>query len=125
MAAERGAVDDGSLGAQLAAWGKVALLETRGRVSGRPITTPVGFVREPDDTLLVAAATDDSDWARNLRADPACRLTIEDTTADYVAAAVDEATRATAVSALILKYGTPAERLGHGPVFRLRRDDAG
>jgi hypothetical protein len=27
------------------------------------------------------------------------------------------------VRELILRYGTPAERLGNGPVFRLRRFD--
>ncbi len=113
--------DDGiSLGEQLAAWGKVALLETRGRASGRTITTPVGFVDEPDGSLLVAAGSEASDWARNLRANPICRATIERQTTDYEAAEVDDATRAAAVMALILKYGTPAEGLGHGPVFRLR-----
>lgn len=121
MAARRSAVDDITLGEQLAAWGKVGLLETRGRVSGRPITTAVGFVAEADGALLVAAATEGSDWARNLQANAVCRLSIEATTADYMAEEVDGPTRAAAISGLILKYGTPAERLGHGPVFRLRR----
>ncbi len=112
--------DDVSLGEQLAGWGKVALLETRGRASGRAITAPVGFVGEPDGSLLVAAGSEASDWARNLRANPICRATIEGSTTDYEAAEVDDATRAAAVIALILKYGTPAEGLGHGPVFRLR-----
>jgi deazaflavin-dependent oxidoreductase (nitroreductase family) len=97
----------------------VGLLQTRGRVSGRPITTAVGFVDEPDGSLLVAAATEGSDWARNLRADGRCRVMIESRTADYVAVEADDRLRARAVTALILKYGTPAERLGHGPVFRL------
>jgi deazaflavin-dependent oxidoreductase (nitroreductase family) len=111
---------DISLGEQLAGWGKVALLETRGRASGRAITAPVGFVEEPDGSLLVAAGSEASDWARNLRANPICRATIEGSTTDYQAAEVDGAVRAGAVTALILKYGTPAEGLGHGPVFRLR-----
>jgi deazaflavin-dependent oxidoreductase (nitroreductase family) len=112
--------DDQTLGEQLAAWGKVALLETRGRASGRPVTTPVGFVEEPDGSLLVAAASEASDWARNLRADPICRATIEEFMTDYEATEVAGPRRGSAVSALILKYGTPAERLGHGPVFRLK-----
>lgn len=112
--------DDESLGDQLVGWGKVALLETQGRASGRTVRTPVGFVEEVDGSLLVAAASEGSDWARNLRANPACRVTIEERTADCHAEEVDGATRAAAVTALILKYGTPAERLGHGPVFRLR-----
>jgi len=120
VAARRIAVDDQTLGEQLAGWGKVGMLETRGRVSGRPFETAVGFVEEPDGSFLVAAATDSSDWARNLLADPHCRLSIEDRTADCEAMAVDDATRARAITELILKYGTPAERLGHGPVFRLK-----
>jgi deazaflavin-dependent oxidoreductase (nitroreductase family) len=112
--------DDISLGEQLAGWGKVALLETRGRASGRVITAPVGFVEEEDGSLLVAAGSDASDWARNLRADPICRATIEGSTTDYEATEVEGAARAAAVTALILKYGTPAEGLGHGPVFGLR-----
>jgi deazaflavin-dependent oxidoreductase (nitroreductase family) len=107
-----------SLGQQLAAWGKVAMLETRGRASGRVVRTAVGFVEEDTD-LLVAAGADSSDWALNLRANPACTITIEDRSAEYTAVEADDATRARAVVALILKYGTPAERLGHGPVFRL------
>jgi len=34
---------------------------------------------------------------------------------------LDGAARNAAIGALILKYGTPAERLGRGPAFRLRR----
>ena len=52
-------------------------------------------------------------------------MTIEQRTADYTAVGVDDATRALAISGLILKYGTPAERLGHGPVFRLRPTEPG
>ena len=108
----------GDLGAQLAQWGKVALLETRGRASGRVVRTAVGFVEDGHD-LLVAAGGESTDWALNLRASPDCLVTIEDRTADYTATEVDEEARGPAVVALILKYGTPAERLGHGPVFRL------
>jgi deazaflavin-dependent oxidoreductase (nitroreductase family) len=97
----------------------VGLLETRGRVSGRPITTAVGFLDEPDGSLLVSAATESADWARNLLANPRCRVMIETETADYDAVEVDATTRARAIVELILKYGTPAERLGHGAVFRL------
>jgi len=37
-----------------------------------------------------------------------------------VAEPLDGAERNVAITALILKYGTPAERLGRGPAFRLR-----
>jgi len=106
------------IGSQLAAWGKVALLESRGRASGRVVRTPVGFLQDGED-LLVAAGTDSTDWALNLRANPDCTVTIEERTVDYTAGEVDDNERGPAVVALILKYGTPAERLGHGPVFRL------
>jgi len=82
------------------------------------VRTAVGFVEDGRD-LLVAAGADSTGWALNLRANPDCAVTIEDRTADYTAHEVDEAARGPAVVALILKYGTPAERLGHGPVFRL------
>jgi deazaflavin-dependent oxidoreductase (nitroreductase family) len=96
----------------------VAILESRGRASGRVVRTAVGFVEDGAD-LLVAAGADSADWALNLRANPAAAVTIEDRTADYTAHEVGDDERARAVVALILKYGTPAERLGRGPVFRL------
>jgi hypothetical protein len=68
------------IGEELAEWGKVALLETIGRTSGRPVRTAVG----------------------------------------YMAVELDDAQRAAVITDLILKYGTPAERLGRGPAFYLR-----
>jgi deazaflavin-dependent oxidoreductase (nitroreductase family) len=111
---------DPSLGEQLAGWGKVALLETKGRTSGRTVQSAVGFVEEEDGSLVLAAGSDSADWALNLRANPACRATVGERTAAYVATEVEGDELAHGLVALILKYGTPAERLGHGPVFRLR-----
>jgi deazaflavin-dependent oxidoreductase (nitroreductase family) len=107
------------VGDQLAAWGKVARIQTRGRVTGAPAAAAVGYVEDTDGSLLVAAGSADADWARNLEADPACSVTIEGTTSKRLAEGLsgDEANRA--VVELILKYGTPAERLGAGPSFRL------
>lgn len=109
-------------GEQLAGWGKVVTVETRGRVTGRPVEVAVGYLEEGGD-VLVAAGTADADWARNLAADPACRVRLGDDTWPAVAdpLAAPESNRV--VRDLILKYGTPAERLGRGPVFRLRRVD--
>ena len=112
-------VADDGIGQELASWGKVALIETTGRVSGNPVTTAVGFVEDDDGSLLVAAGADDADWALNLRATPACQVTIGEAARTYIAEEADDETRAATISQLILKYGTPAERLGHGPVFRL------
>ncbi|HYL40515.1 MAG TPA: nitroreductase/quinone reductase family protein, partial [Candidatus Binatus sp.] len=75
-AREGGARDE--VGEQLTAWGKVARIQTRGRTSGRPAVAAVGFVEEPDGGLLVAAGSPEVDWARNLGAEPTCRVVIED-----------------------------------------------
>ena len=107
-------------GEQLAAWGKVVLLETVGRHSGRVRSTAVGFVDEPDGSLLVAAGDPGADWAANLAADPACHGTIGESRRAYRAEEIEGRERARVISELILKYGTPAERLGAGPAFRLR-----
>jgi deazaflavin-dependent oxidoreductase (nitroreductase family) len=104
---------------ELADWGKVVLLETTGRTSSRPIATAVGFVEEPNGSLLVSAGDDETHWGRNLLADPRCRGTRGGITTDYEATLLDGAERNAAIAALILAYGTPAERLGLGPTFRL------
>ncbi len=106
-------------GEQLAGWGKVVLLETTGRVSGRRRRTAVGFVEEPDGSLLVAASRPDTAWALNLLAEPACQGTIGDLPRAYLAEELEGPDRSRAISSLILKYGTPAESLGVGPAFRL------
>lgn len=112
-------MDDRSIGDELVGWGKVALIETIGRVTGARASAAVGFVDDGDGSLFVAAGSEGSDWALNLRANPQCRVTVGERVAVCQAREVDEAGRARAVAQLILKYGTPAERLGHGPVFRL------
>ncbi len=114
------AVRDDEVGEQLAGWGKVALLETRGRVTGAPARAAVGFVEEPDGSLLVAAGSADAGWARNLEAEPACRVRIGARAFDATAEPLDRVGLVRAVRELILKYGTPSEALGAGPAFRLR-----
>jgi deazaflavin-dependent oxidoreductase (nitroreductase family) len=108
------------LGEQLAGWGKVLRLETRGRVSGASQHVAVGFVAESDGSLLIAAGDPDADWARNLEADSQARAAIGKRTFDVRAEQLDGEEAARAVVALILKYGTSAERLGRGSAFRLR-----
>jgi deazaflavin-dependent oxidoreductase (nitroreductase family) len=112
-------VSDADIGAQLAAWGKVAIVETRGRVTGSPAKAAVGYLAEPDGSLLVAAGAPDAHWARNLEAEPICTVTIGDASGRYVAEPLDDRERNAAIAGLILRYGTPAERLGRGPAFRL------
>jgi hypothetical protein len=71
----------------------------------------------------VAAGDPEADWARNLEAEPRCTVTVGDRTWSAVAEPLGGADAARAVSGLILRYGTPAERLGRGPAFRLRPVD--
>jgi deazaflavin-dependent oxidoreductase (nitroreductase family) len=99
---------------------RVIRLETRGRTSGRARAATVGYVAEPDGSLLVAARNGTSAWARNLVADPACRISLGDRAWDAVAEPLDREDHIRAIRALILRYGTPSEDLGRGPSFRLR-----
>ena len=110
---------------QLAGWGTVLRLETRGRITGRPVEVAVGYVEEPDGGLLVAAGADDADWAQNLFADPRCRASVGGEAFDAVAEPLEGLDFQRAIRDLILRYGTSAERLGHGPAFRLRRQSPG
>ena len=112
------------LGEQLAGWGKVVTVETRGRLTGRPLEVAVGYLEDGRD-VVVAAGAADADWARNLAENPACRVRLGEESWAAVAEQLEGPDAARVVRDLILKYGTPAERLGRGPVFRLRRSAQG
>lgn len=113
------------VGEQLATWGKVAVLETVGRKSGKPVQSAVGFIDESDGSMLVAAGSDTADWVLNLRANPRSRATVGESTVEYdQAVELEGDERSTTLVALILKYGTPSEGLGRGPVFRLIRAES-
>jgi deazaflavin-dependent oxidoreductase (nitroreductase family) len=109
------------IGEQLAGWGTVAIVETRGRVTGQSSRAAVGFVEADDGSLLVAAGRPDADWALNLLADPAGVVTIGENRSPFAAEELEGTERNAAIARLILRYGTPAEGLGRGSVFRLRR----
>jgi len=95
-------------------------------VTARPLEVALGYLEEPDGCAVVAAGDPDADWARNLEADPHGRATIGERSFDVVAEQLEGAAAAAAIVGLILRYGTTAERLGRGPVFRLRpTDEAG
>ena len=79
----------------------------------------VGYVDEPDGSVLVAAG-DSARWARNLLDQPRVDVEIGDRAFRAIAEGLDAADHARAIRGLILRYGTPAERLGRGPSFRLR-----
>ena len=69
----------------------------------------------------MAAGSRSTAWAANLLADPACRVVIGERAFDAVAEPLGRDDHVRAIRALILRYGTPAEDLGRGPSFRLRR----
>ena len=98
------------------------MLETIGRKSGMPVRSAVGFIEEDDGCMLVAAGSESADWVLNLRANPNSTATVGDRSATYdQAVELDGDERSAILVALILKYGTPSEGLGRGPVFRLIR----
>jgi deazaflavin-dependent oxidoreductase (nitroreductase family) len=109
----------------LVASGRFVRIETHGERSGRARAVTIGFVEDERSpgALLVAAGSPETAWAGNLLADPACRVWVGDRSFDAVAEPLDAADDARAVRELILRYGTPAEGLGHGTSFRLQPVD--
>ena len=104
---------------ELVAFGKYARLETTGRITGLRRIVTVGFVDEPDGSILVAARPG-AHWAENLFEDPHCRVTVGERTWNAVAEVLEGPAFAVAIREQILRYGTPAEALGDGLAFRLR-----
>jgi len=108
--------------AELVASGRFVRIETRGSRTGAARAVTIGFVvdAEVPGAILVAAGSPDTAWARNLLADPACRVELADRSFAATAEPLEPTEHARAVRELILRYGTPAESLGHGTSFRLR-----
>jgi F420H(2)-dependent quinone reductase len=82
----------------------------------------VGYADDPRGSpgaIVVASGAAESDWALNLLADPTCTATIGARTFRAIAEPLEQAEHAAAIRSLILRYGTSAEGLGHGPSFRL------
>jgi deazaflavin-dependent oxidoreductase (nitroreductase family) len=122
VAADREAMED-----ELVASGRFVRIEMRGATGDRRRAVTVGYVDDGPGggAVLVAAGAADAAWARDLLATPACRVRIGDRSFDATAEPLGPADHARAVRELILRYGTPAEGLGHGPSFRLRPNPAG
>jgi deazaflavin-dependent oxidoreductase (nitroreductase family) len=111
----------GTLEADLAAWGKVIVLETTGRRSGQLRRVAIGYV-QVDEGWLVAASSEATGWARNLTTEPRCHVEHDGVRRACTARPLHGPERDAAIVGLILKYGTPAEQLGAGPAFRLEPD---
>jgi len=103
----------------LVAWGRVVRIETVGRRSGRTVPVVVGFVERDGGAIVVAATSPEASWARNLEAEPRCRVTIGERSWVGEARRLGGREHAAAVRDLILRYGTPSEGLGSGPSFEL------
>lgn len=104
---------------ELVGWGRVVRIETTGRKSARLIPVVVGYVERDGGAIVCAATSPDASWARNLEADPHCRVTIGDRSWVAEARPLEGREHAAAVRDLILRYGTPSEGLGSGPSFEL------
>src|SRR4051812_13726035 len=106
--------------------GRVARLELRGRRTGLARSVTVGFVEQPDGSLVVAAQSEAAAWPQNLDAEPDLTVTIGERSYQARATRLDDTDprRAPAIRDLILRYGTPSEGLGRGPVFVLTPLDA-
>src|SRR4029450_2950941 len=97
-------------------------ITTRGRRSGLLRPVAVGYVDEPDGSVLVAAGGG-AQWALTRFAAPTAHPELGERGFAGVAEPLDRADHARAIRGLILRYGTPAERLGRGASFRLRPRD--
>ena len=103
--------------------GRLARVHTIGGRTGLDRTATIGFVDDEDGSsgsILVAAGSTDTAWARNLMADPVCRVEVGVRAFDAIAERLTPVEHSGAVRDLILRYGTPAEGLGRGASFRLR-----
>ena len=57
-------------------------LTTRGRVTGNDHEIEIWYVRDGDTLYFLAGAGEQSDWVRNLQAEPAVRVRIDEVTHD-------------------------------------------
>lgn len=101
--------------------GYVGDLSTTGRRSGRPYSVTVGFVRDRDGSILIAAQRPGSAWAANLGSDPRCEFTVRGRARRYVARKLSDTEREAVIRRIRRRYaGDP--RYGPGPAFRLWPD---
>jgi deazaflavin-dependent oxidoreductase (nitroreductase family) len=79
--------------------GSVLLLTFEGRRSSRTYTTPISYVREGEDVLLVAAR--DHSWWKNLRGGAPVRLRISGRNEEGIAEALEDASAEEALLAVL------------------------
>ncbi|MFL5642287.1 MAG: nitroreductase family deazaflavin-dependent oxidoreductase [Chloroflexota bacterium] len=119
--AARGFERNPDLDAALAADERFARLRILGRRTGSERSVTVGYVAGEGETIVVAAGTPDAAWARNVLAQPSVEVSVAGRTFAAVAEPLEDGDprRGRAVRDLILRYGTPSEGLGSGPIFIL------
>jgi deazaflavin-dependent oxidoreductase (nitroreductase family) len=100
--------------------GYVGELTTTGRRTGKPRTAIVGFVREGDARILLAAQGTDSAWVDNLRANPACLFEVRNRPAPFKAHELGDTEREAAIRRIRRRY-LGDRRYGAGAAFRLTR----
>lgn len=110
---------------------KVLLLETTGHLSGQPRSVGLFHVEQDGRYFVVASyAGEDRDpaWARNLRAEPEARVTLEGRSFPVVARALDGAEREAVFDRFVeadAAYGEYRERTTREiPVFELRPESS-
>ncbi|CAN5560102.1 hypothetical protein BH20CHL7_BH20CHL7_19720 [soil metagenome] len=107
---------------ELVAHGRVAHLRMAGRASGAPLSVAVGFIDEPDGSIIIAANGSRTAWGLNLLHTPSVTVEIGDRRFEATAEELLGPEHHRAIRELILRYGTPSEGLGSGPSFRLIPD---
>ncbi|MBV8958191.1 MAG: nitroreductase family deazaflavin-dependent oxidoreductase [Actinobacteria bacterium] len=108
---------------------KTLLLTTRGRTSGRPRSTPLSYLAQPDGTWLVSGGAGGQsrtpDWVQNLRAEPRASIMIDRQAIDVMARECLGDDRGAAWATLTAKWPeleTFQRRAGRTvPVFRFSR----
>lgn len=76
-------------------------ISVTGRTSGRTISIPVWFVFEGDTVYLVPVQGSDSQWYKNVLANPTIRIDAHGAAADFQAAPIKDAKQ---VSSVVKKF---------------------
>jgi deazaflavin-dependent oxidoreductase (nitroreductase family) len=90
-------------------------LTTRGRRTGRPHEIEIWFALDGATLYLLSGGGENSDWVRNLRADPTVAVRLRDKTYNAVARVVDEGEESERGRTLVFdkyqpRYGGSLER---------------
>jgi deazaflavin-dependent oxidoreductase (nitroreductase family) len=85
-------------------------LTTRGRVTGTDHEIEIWFALDGSTLYLLAGAGEESDWVRNLRAEPAVRVRVREVTFDATARVVVDAAEDARARTLVFDKYQPRNR---------------